>query len=248
MPWLTAHVSAGGAKPQRDMLNIAINRLSGESLCKISVSKYLTVEMLKFEIQMETAIPQMKQRLILSKAQAVLTNGTILDSIAGDSSDLSMNLIQVSSPSLDQALVSRCDSSMLLGAIQKQDSEKCMQLLATSRIPSINDVDIGGATLLHQAAWYGLPEVCQGLLDHPDFVEADAEDNQGLTALHGACSQGHVAVVMLLVSSDVFTAVNARNAQFCRTGFGWTARDLAETFGRTDVLHVLKRAEQRGKT
>lgn len=78
-----------------------------------------------------------------------------------------------------------------------------------------------GETLLHRAAWKGLPEVVEAILARPDFTVINAQNQWGETALHGAVLHAHPEVCSLLLSSGLQIDHVDQN--------GWTALDVLET-------------------
>merc|ERR1711879_456651 len=100
---------------------------------------------------------------------------------------------------------------------------------------------MGNWTVLHHAAWHGLAEVCQVLLERPDFTRANSKSTYGLTALHCASHRGHLRTVRVLLTSNTFTEIDSREAQFDRDGRGWSARDVAAFCGHTAVVEAIDR-------
>jgi len=133
--------------------------------------------------------------------------------------------------------------------IKSLDTEKSLEFLTIPKLPEINSTDVDGWTSLHHAAWNGLAEVCECLLEREDFTLANACDNYGLTALHCACHRGHLKCVHVLAKSDAFVALHAADAQVDRLGVGWSARDIAWFCNHKDIVKAIDdaSAKRQGK-
>merc|ERR1740138_1429464 len=119
--------------------------------------------MLKYKIYTETKIPQVRQRLI--HEQTVLEDSAQVADFKGDDEYICFQLIQISRPKSVWPHAPPCDSSQLFSAIKSSNVEKCMQLLSLEKLPGLNEADYNDWTILHYAAWGGLPEVCLAILE-----------------------------------------------------------------------------------
>jgi ankyrin repeat protein len=128
-------------------------------------------------------------------------------------------------------------------AIRKAHLEIVVSKLAKGT--KVNDKDLRGRTMLHDASISGEDEVVQYLLSKGADVKL--LDAQGWTALHWAASGGHTAVVRELL--DAGADVNARD-QIGATPLHWAAifdqRDAAEML--IDRGADLKAKDMQGKT
>jgi len=235
--WLNASLSPSVLlKPDLDRVEVHVTSLSGDQLCSLWIKRGRTVETLKCDIQLHTQIPWTRQHLIHGDAVAPLDNASCMGDLADACQSLELMLIQVQKPAPNQTCLEYVDPSALLESIKRCDSEKCEELLSLGHLPGLNDKDYGKSTVLHHAAWHGLAEVCQTILDRPDFTEADAQDASGLTALHYACQRGYLGVVRTLLMSSSFTDIESNAGDLSRNGVGWSARDVADTCGHNLIV------------
>jgi hypothetical protein len=229
-------------EPCLPRIEIQITLLSGRKLQTIAVNRSCTVEALKCEIQLLTDIPWVRQRLIHGDSSGPLDNNTCLGELADADDCVALNLIQVQRPlaSDDEGYV---NPDLLRQYVRECNVEKSLELLARSTLPGLNTKDsYNYSTVLHDAAWFGLADVCQSILERPDFTEADATDMHGLTALHCACHRGHTGVVRTLLMSSAFTDIESRDADLQRNGCGWSARDVAEACGHRSAVCAIDAA------
>lgn len=220
--------------------------LSGEDICKLSVSSSCTVEVLKHRVQCLTGIPQTRQRLMHGNGQIPLDDHACIADISPSAASMSFQMIQIRKPALNQEYAGPHHERFLRKAISDGDVEACLELLTLQRLPGLNERDSASWTLLHQAAWSGLKEVCYAILERPDFSEANAHDTSGLTALHCASSRGHLGVVLVLLSSPSFKEVHSADGQVDRNGVGWSARDIAERYGHLKIVQAIDEAAAGG--
>jgi len=225
--------------------DVEISRLSGEQLCKLRVGKSCTVQMMKFEIQRETDIPWMRQCLVHGNAVNPLEDLSAVGDLSDAAGYLALHLIQLARPIVEPASEEVGDPMALLYSIQAADVGKCLALLAASDLASLNTLDYAQCSVLHYAAWNGFPEVCEAILERSDFTQADALDTSGMSALHCASHRGYLGIVHTLLMSHTFTAIDSADAQFDRTGIGYSARDIAQVCGHTSVVSAIDAANRR---
>jgi len=234
------HAAETPSVPAGSRYNVEIIRLSGEQLCKLCVGEGCTVQMLKFQIQQETNISWMRQKLIHGSAMKPLEDCNIVTELADAAGRLALQFIQLAKPIVEPASAQLKEPLALQHAIQAKDVDKCLALLAAPELASLNSLDYThGCSVLHHAAWLGLAEVCEAILDRPDFVHADTLDTLGMTALHCAAHASHLGAVHTLVTSKAFNSVDSRDAQFDRTGLGYSARDIADMCGHTAIVKAI---------
>ncbi|CAE7198411.1 unnamed protein product [Symbiodinium natans] len=240
----------GEPAPQEDHspLKVNVSLLSGQELCHLVVDRACTVELLKHRIQSETDIPQTRQHLLHAEQTSPLPETASLELLAeavGGEKLVQLQLIQSHRRANSDRRPPKEDGTVLRRAIANHDVEQCLDLLSLEDLPGINDKDSNDWTLLHHAAWCGLKEVCECILERGDFREADAHDLSGLTALHCAASRGHLGAALVLVGSDAFTVVNSAYAQIDRNGVGWSARDIAVRYGHMLIVRAIDEMDER---
>ncbi|CAE7419199.1 TRPA1 [Symbiodinium sp. CCMP2592] len=235
----------GDSEPQEDHspLSVNVSLLSGQELCKLVVDRTCTVELLKHRIQSETDIPQTRQHLLHAQSTAPLPETASLELLAEAAEGekrVQLQLIQSNRRVNSDRPAPKEDGAVLRKAITSLDVDECLELLSLDELPGINDKDYNEWTVLHHAAWCGLKEVCECILERHDFREADAHDQSGLTALHCAASRGHLGAALVLVGSGAFTVVNSAYAQIDRNGgVGWSARDIAVRYGHMRIVSAI---------
>lgn len=218
---------------------VEIFQLSGQQLCKLQVDKGCTVQMVKFEIQRSTDIPWMRQHLIFGDEVSPLEDLSVIGDLADAAGCLALHLIQLARPIVEPACEQVKAPMALLNAIQAKDVQKCLALLACTDLASLNELDYWHSSVLHHAAWSGFADVCEAILERPDFTQADTLDHSGMTALHFASHRDHLGVVQTLLLSPAFTAVDSADAQFDRTAYGYSARDIALACGHHAIVQAI---------
>lgn len=118
-------------------------------------------------------------------------------------------------------------NSELFRAIEDRDIRKAVGL-AMQGI-GISGRDGRGRTALHKAAFAGLHEVVEILLQQG--ADVDARDGDNNTPLHSASQEGHTAIAELLIRSGA--DVNARVIS------GWTPLHLAASNGHISIVRLL---------
>lgn len=234
-------VSIASHSPQ---LEVHISYLSGESLCAVIVESCMTVDALKYDIQVATKIPRSRQRLIFGTGVAPLENHVCMGDLADKAGRIALKLIQMQKP-LPVDMAQPSDPMVLHEAIKVCDVERSLALLTLENLPGLNETDIDSWTVLHHAAWQGLDEVCQTILERTDFTNANSQDISGLTALHCASHRGHLGAVRALLMSDAFTDIDSWFANSDRTGVGWSARDIAEIRGHAMIVEAIDVARRK---
>jgi len=236
--WPKPSASAGGLQ-----YDVEILRLSGEQLCKLVVGQDCTLQMMKFEIQRATDIPFSRQKLIHGSAMRPLDDADAISEFVDAAGRIALHLIQLAKPIVEPASQLVKDPLALQHAIQAKDIDRCQALLAVQDLASLNSIDhTHGCSVLHHAAYLGLAEVCEAILERADFRHADAMDTYGMTCLHTAAHANHLACVHTILMSKAFTFIDSRDAQFDRTGLGYSARDLADMCGHTAVVRAIDAA------
>lgn len=226
-------------------VEVQILRLSGEPLCNLRVQRSCTVGWLKHKIQVETRIPQVRQRLVHDTAAAPLEDIVRVADVSGSGEIVLLHLIQISKVVQDCPHAKPTDATSIFRALKSRNEERALQLLSLEDLPGINEVDLNGWTVLHIAASAGLAEVCQIILERPDFTLANSEDISGLTALHCASCSGRLSTVLVLLASESFTAVHFADGQIDRNGVGWSAHDLASRFGYDGIVQAIDEYSER---
>lgn len=239
--WAAFQRSSVPAVPQK--LEVWVHQLSGDLLCQLQVEDECTVELLKHHIQSLTDIPQTRQHLMNGAANgAPLAEGAKVKENAKDGR-VELQIIQSFKAGMADVPRPR-DGMVLRKAICEKDVDLTLGLLNLDELPGLNEKDHSDWTVLHHAAWCGLKEVCQRILERKDFTEANAHDISGLTALHCAACRGHLGAVLVLLATSSFTVVNSADAQIDRNGVGWSARDIAERYGHKHIVQAIDAADR----
>lgn len=140
----------------------------------------------------------------------------ILSSSAGDPCRWESSLSQV------------LDEPELITAAGNGEAERVLLLLNNGTSPTMRSKT--GGTALHAAAKYGHTSVVLALIEFSASLEVT--DMQGMTALHWACRMGRDDIVEILL--DRGASVTAR------CGAGYTAYALAEDYGSTTTVRLVK--------
>lgn len=98
---------------------------------------------------------------------------------------------------------------------------------------NINDRNHKGHSALMLAAYNGHEEATRWLIDAG--AELNNPDHNGGTILMGVAFKGHLNIVKLLVEAGA--VIHSKNPQ------NQTALDFAQMFGRTEVVHYLKKQQ-----
>lgn len=112
-------------------------------------------------------------------------------------------------------------------AIEERDCRAIVELVR--REDGIHNCDVRGRTPLHKAAFAGLVEVVDILIQHG--VRVDARDRDNITALHSVSQEGHDSIAAILIKAGA--DVNARAVN------GWTPLHLASSNGHPAIVKLL---------
>jgi len=122
----------------------------------------------------------------------------------------------------------------LFHAINSKDEAMVLAILACPDFVELNATNEHGCTALHRAAWHGLAEACQALLDRPEFNAGGRADVNGWTALHCAGARGQVEACRVLLRHPI-SAAAALQQDRC----GCTPLHRAVLSGRGEVCRLL---------
>jgi len=110
---------------------------------------------------------------------------------------------------------------------------ECLEEVCNAHMQVLNKADSRRMTALHYAVRRRMPEVCQALLERPDFEALQAWDDAGDTAMHAAVSQGHEALCHFILAKDPTLALAENSA-------GETASELALRLGSRPVIRAFQ--------
>ena len=122
----------------------------------------------------------------------------------------------------------------LIEAIEKQDEELALKILASIPQGYPLDGSRGGMKVIHLATLFAMPKLLKQLLDRPESSKVNINDQveeTGNTPLHLAALQGKRDIVQILV--DHLAIIDQRNRE------GWTALHLATMKGRQQAKRIL---------
>jgi ankyrin repeat protein len=106
-------------------------------------------------------------------------------------------------------------------------------LRMTITADNLNERNHKGHSALMLAAYNGNIEATEWLIQAG--AQLNEPDNNGGTILMGAAFKGHLEIVQMLI--DAGADIEAKNPQ------NQTALDFAQMFGRTSVVHYLKKQQ-----
>mmetsp|Transcript_36975 Transcript_36975/g.73180 ORF Transcript_36975/g.73180 Transcript_36975/m.73180 type:complete len:237 (-) Transcript_36975:201-911(-) len=184
-------------------MHVSVVGINGEVLASLGVTEAATVLELKKQIFKMTRLLPKEQRLLL---------GTHV--LKPAKSSLEENLVQ------DGALITLValppSKDALIRAVQTDDDPdvgECLRLLSLPHLPSecLNHRDPFSATTLHYAARTGDVSLVVALLDRDDFMEVNAVDCNGDTALCWAVEHKQVEICNLLAQHHRFTSHHMQN-------------------------------------
>jgi ankyrin repeat protein len=99
--------------------------------------------------------------------------------------------------------------NLLFDAVVASNLDLSLTLIEQGANISYSDPD-DGVTILIQAAYLGLESVVQSLLLYPEEIDITASNHEGVDALIAASSEGHVAIVEMLLQSGLID-VNSKD-------------------------------------
>ena len=123
--------------------------------------------------------------------------------------------------------------NQLLSALDSHNSEEALHLLSLLSNPhKVKYSDLSNSTILHQAAWNGLLDIVQVLINEYQFDPHCVDDN-GDTPLHDAALNVHLNIIKYLITECHCNPLS-------KDKYGATPLDYANTNRHQDVIQYLE--------
>ena len=119
----------------------------------------------------------------------------------------------------------------LLDALRSHNSEETLHLLSLLSNPHKVKY-YPNSTILHEAAWHGVLDIVQVLINEYQF-DPHCVDDDGDTPLHNAAMNGKLNIIKYLITECHCNPLS-------KTKYGYTPLDDANTGGHKDVIQYLE--------